>query len=779
MFTHFLIRLSVIVCGLALVVADVEAAQERPYGLDTRPKVEPFLNHKMPEAVPLVSGDWVTVPVFTNLLFTNALGLTFVPGTATLAVWEREGRIYSFDNSPGVASKKLILDISPQCQGWDDSGLLGIAFHPGFATNHYLFLYYTWVKPGTVQGNPDTRPPMYIPGAYHDRLERYTLDPSGVADPKSVVVLVDQIGNSVWHNGGGMFFHPDTGFLYVTDGDDENGDNTQRIDRDLFSGVWRLDVDMRGGVVSHPIPRQPAHGKTANYYIPNDNPFVGQPNVLEEFFAIGLRSPHRMTIDPVTTRIFIGDVGDVTREEVDNIEPTDPGGLNFQWDRIEGLHGDLKPPYIGVNRRPLIDYGHDEGQAVIGGYVYRGTEFASELGGRYIFGDNVQKKIWMLDETVSPPRKILLAIMPTGAGPNSGSDYTGLSSFGEDQNRELYLCQMSSVGGHIYKLAHSDRPPVVQPFPRLLSETGVFKDIKNLAPADWLVPYSVNSPLWSDGAMKQRWLALATNLKIHFLPTGDWEFPNGTVFVKNFQLATNVEKPDLLRRLETRFLVRDTNGGAYGVTYKWKSDGSDAELLPDGADEDITVQTASGPASRRWHYPSRLECLRCHNSPAGYVLGVKTRQLNGDFTYPSTAKTDNQIRAWNHAGLLDPPVDESKIAQFDKLVTVNNTNAPLETRVRSYLDANCSQCHRPGSGTFAFWDARSDTPSAQQKIINGQIASPSGIANAKVVAPHDPQHSMLYLRMSAVGPGQMPPLARNILDTNALQTVSDWINQLR
>lgn len=82
-----------------------------------------------------------------------------------------------------------------------------------------------------------------------------------------------------------------------------------------------------------------------------------------------------------------------------------------------------------------------------------GTELAGELGGRYIFGDNVQRKIWMLDETVSPPCKVLLAIMPAGRGPNSGSDYTGLSSFGEGQNRELYLCQMSSIGGHIYKLA--------------------------------------------------------------------------------------------------------------------------------------------------------------------------------------------------------------------------------------------------------------------------------------------------------------------------------------
>jgi hypothetical protein len=109
------------------------------------------------------------------------------------------------------------------------------------------------------------------------------LDANGVAIPGSELVLVDQAGDSVWHNGSGMFFHPTNGFLYVTDGDDENVANTQIIDQDLFSGVWRLDVDMRGGAISHPIPRQPANGVTANYYIPNDNPFVGVPNALEEF----------------------------------------------------------------------------------------------------------------------------------------------------------------------------------------------------------------------------------------------------------------------------------------------------------------------------------------------------------------------------------------------------------------------------------------------------------------------------------------------------------------
>jgi hypothetical protein len=100
----------------------------------------------------------------------------------------------------------------------------------------------------------------------------------------------------------------------------------------------------------------------------------------------------------------------------------------------------------------------------------------------------------------------------------------------------------------------------------LLSQTAVFQDLATVAPSPKLIPYTVNSPLWSDAALKQRWMALPTGTQIQFSPTGEWSFPNGSVFVKHFALQTNENDPSLLRRLETRLLVRDTNGAAYGVT---------------------------------------------------------------------------------------------------------------------------------------------------------------------------------------------------------------------
>lgn len=751
------------------------AAQAQPYGLTSRPAIGPFLNNSLPASAPLVSGTWSAVVAFTNLVFTNAVGLAPVPGTNHLCVWEREGRIYSFPNAGNTTQKTLVLNISNQCQGWDDSGLLGVAFHPGFVTNRYLFVYYTWVTPGTVQGNANTRPPTFVTGAYHDRLSRFTLDANGVAIPGSEFVLIDQVGNSVWHNGGGMFFHPDNGFLYWTDGDDASGSNTQIINRNLFSGVFRIDVDQRGGAISHPIPRQPANGTTANYFIPNSNPFVGQPGVLEEFFCIGLRSPHRMTIDPPSGRIFIGDVGAGSREEISIIEPGE-SALNFQWDRIEGLNGDLTPPYLGINRRPVLDYPHSEGFAVIGGYVYRGSQFAADLGGKYIFGDNGSRVVWVMNETTTPATKVALCTVPLGSGPNAGNDYTGLSSFGLDANGEIYMCQMSSVGGRIYKLARSG-PTGGQSPPALLSQTGAFTNLATLAPAPGLIPFEVNSPLWSDGAHKTRWLALPTNTFITFATNGEWSFPAGTVFVKNFDLSINETNPALRRRLETRLLARDTNGYVYGATYKWRPDLSDADIVLTSTNADITITTATGTRTQTWFYPGRQDCLRCHTRPAGGVLGVKTRQLNGDFTYAATGVTDNQIRAWNHVGLFSSPVSDAAIPGFTQLVPVTDTIATVEFRSRSYLDANCSHCHRPG-GANARFDARIDTPLASQGLINGTALNALGIAGAKILVPGETNRSVLFLRDSALGAIQMPPLAKNVVDADAMAVLAQWINSL-
>ena len=312
-------------------------------------------------------------------------------------------------------------------------------------------------------------------------------------------------------------------------------------------------------------------------------------------------------------------------------------------------------------------------------------------------------------------------------------------------------------------------------FPPLLSQTGALENVHALTPNPQLIPYELIVPFWSDGASKSRWVSLPKET-IKFAPSGEWKFPNGAVFVKQFDLPTDDTNPAIKRRLETRFLVRDSTGGVYGVTYKWRPDNSDADLLTTGVRENINIRTASGTRTQTWYYPSREDCLTCHTSSAGGVLGVKSRQMNRDITYPSGV-ADNELRAWNHVGLFDTRLQDSDLAALPKLASANDNTRTLEDRARSFLDANCSQCHRPG-GTVATFDARYDTPLAEQGLIGSPVLIDEGIDGPRIVAPNDIWRSILFMRVDTTDTFKMPPLARMTVDSASVELLRDWIHSL-
>jgi uncharacterized repeat protein (TIGR03806 family) len=314
--------------------------------------------------------------------------------------------------------------------------------------------------------------------------------------------------------------------------------------------------------------------------------------------------------------------------------------------------------------------------------------------------------------------------------------------------------------------------------PPLLSQTGAFEDMRTLKAKPGLIPYDLNVPFWSDGATKHRWISAPSGIGVPLSidHDSDWSFPQGTVFVKHFELATDETKPDVKRRLETRLLVRDATGGVYGVTYKWRADNSDAELLVTNLTESIVIKTASGVRTQSYYYPSRQDCLVCHTPLAGGVLGVKAQQLNRDFTYPSGTKA-NQLRAWNELRMFATKFTEDFIANCGQLALPSDTTQSVEDRARSYLDANCAHCHRPG-GTVASFDARYKTPLREQNLIGAPVLIDEGIDRARAIAPNDIWRSIVYLRMSRLDGTKMPPLAHSELDRQGLALVREWIESL-
>ena len=786
----YLLRLSLaflILTGGAFGVAFFPAAFE--YGITQPVAITPYLNGTFPDATPSQgTGGWKIVNAYPNLTFVDPIQMVEYPGTNKILVAGKKGSLWIFDNDPTVTTKQVFLNIEPVVRTGGDTGLMNALFHPDFATNPNKRFIYVFYRYTLNQGRQEA----YI------RLSRFTI-PQGslIADRNSELVLINQYDRHDWHNGGGMFFHPDDGFLYLTIGD-EGGANdqfnsSQQITKNLLGGLLRIDVDKRGGNISHPIRKQPQNpatppagwpnSYTQEYYIPNDNPWLDPVNnsIQEEFYAIGLRSPHRLSYDPETGDMWYGDVGQGRREEVGIIAKAD----NMQWPFKEGeINGPKAQPanLIGTSRDPVYAYPRNIGTCVIGGIVYRGDKYPS-LKGKYIFGDHTVRNVWALDYNKISGSKTIQTLVNVPAEGIGGK--AGISHFSVNSQGDIFVLKLFGTnrdGGKIYRIEPNGF--TAEP-PALLSQTGAFKNLNTLTPEDGIIPYTVNAKLWSDGAIKKRWIAIPNDgthntaaEKISFNERSEWAFPEGTVIIKHFELPIDKRNPSLTKKLETRFIILKKGGGVYGVTYKWNAAGTDATLLTSGdlANYDV-IQEDGSSRTQSWEFPSREQCLTCHNNNAGDVLGIKTHQLNGELSYPLSGKTANQLASWGHIGLFDNNFDENKINTYPKSVDINDESASLELRVRSYIDANCSFCHRP-NGVNANFDTRFNTSLAGTNLINGELQGSYGVPGAAVIKPRDVAKSIFHTRDNSVGEDRMPPIAKNLVDEDYIQVLTDWINSM-
>jgi uncharacterized repeat protein (TIGR03806 family) len=395
--------------------------------------------------------------------------------------------------------------------------------------------------------------------------------------------------------------------------------------------------------------------------------------------------------------------------------------------------------------------------------VYRGTRLPA-LYGRYLYGDFASGRVWALawDGTRVTANAELGRL-------------SSLSSFGEDSDGELLL---ATLGGTLHRLTDSRGGSAAAP-PTQLSRTGLFTSLASLSPATGLVEYDVRHPFWSDGTRKRRWFAIPDGTRIGFSAGGAWQFPVGSVLVKHFEIDTTAGT----RRLETRVLARRASGW-YGLVYRWRTDGSDADLLTDGAREMLTVATAGGNTTFEYEYPSRTDCLRCHTPAAGDILGARTAQLNRNFTYTVSRVTDNQLRTLDHLGVLDRDIGPftggiAVASQHAARPALDDAGASIERRARAYLETNCAVCHQPGGGTPVTIDLREDVAVAAMGIVDvAPTAGDLGIANARIVARGDRARSVLWQRMRRLDEARMPVISSHRVDDAGVDIVGRWIDAL-
>jgi glucose/arabinose dehydrogenase len=347
---------------------------------------------------------------FPRLTFNRPVDLQHPgDGTDRIFVVEQAGIIKVFENTASVTSAQVFLDIRDRVNdSGNEEGLLGLAFHPNYENNGFFYVNYTAINPRRTV------------------IARYTVstnDPNQ-ADRNSELVLLEFSQPFSNHNGGQLAFGPD-GYLYIASGDGGSGGDPQgngQSLRTVLGKILRIDVDNPSG--------------NLNYGIPSDNPFAGNTSGFrEEIYAYGLRNPWRFSFDPVTGWIWAGDVGQNRREEVDIIEK----GGNYGWNLLEGnlCFPSGIPCTIPGLVNPILDYGRSLGASITGGYVYRST-LVPQLTGAYIYADFVSGRVWALRyDGVNPPINTELQDTPLN-----------ISSFGIDQNNELYIC---AFDGKIYR----------------------------------------------------------------------------------------------------------------------------------------------------------------------------------------------------------------------------------------------------------------------------------------------------------------------------------------
>ena len=721
------LSLTALICVSSAVCGEDLAA---PFGLRQH---EPWTTSRVigtPDPPP----PYTVERVWPELKFNNPVFIAHEPGTDRMIVAELNGKIFAFSkNDPTPESKQPFLEIKRK--------IFALSFHPEYEKNGYVFVF----SPTAIADGPADE---------KSRVSRFqtTLEHPRTILPDSETIIIEWPAGG--HNGGEAIIGPD-GYLYISTGDSTSGSDPkatgQGVD-DLLSVIMRIDVD-------HADPGR-------SYSIPGDNPFVDYPGARPEIWAHGFRNPWRISFDKAG-RLWCGDVGQDLWEMIWLVEK----GGNYGWSVQEGSHlfHPLKERGPGPILPPVVEHHHSICRSITGGYVYDGP-MHPELNGVYIYGDYEYGMIWgfRYDGTQAVEHRVL------------ADTSLRIPSFGLTRDGEILL--MDHLGGELYKLVPAPAAEPDHSFPRRLSETGLFASTSDHKPAVGVIPYTVNAPQWIDNGVKQRVIGLPGESKIRFVETSGnastWEFEDGTVAAETISIDLEVGNPVSRRRIETRIIVRQQNHWL-GYSYLWNDEQTDATLVEArGRERLLTIrdpQTPDGTRQQTWHVPSRNECMVCHSRAAGFVLGLRTVQMNKDHDYAGI--NDNQLRAFEHAGVFSEPLTK-KPNEYKSLSDPYDDTAAVDARARAYLHVNCSVCHVTDGGGNARIVLKHDAKIDEMKLINEKpIHGDFGLVNASLVTPGDPFGSVLLYRLAKLGRGRMPHVGSNLTDARGLELIHDWILQ--
>lgn len=714
------------------------AEEARPYGIDKR---IPWTTSKITGS-PEPPAPYRVVRRFPNLQFKDPVVLMSAPGTDRLFVVEVAGKIHSFPNDNACDRADLCFDMKGALAKMDQ--VYGLAFHPHFAQNRYCYVCYR-----TAAEAPD--------GTRVSRFEVSSTDPPRI-DPTTEQVLITWLAGG--HNGGCLAFGLD-GYLYISSGDGgpafppdplKSGQDVST----LLSTVMRINVD------------EPSAGRP--YSIPVDNPFVNLAGARGEIWAYGFRNPWKISFDPGTGDLWVGDVGWELWEMIYRVER----GANYGWSLVEGPQAVHRERERGPTPivPPTVAHSHIDSRSITGGNVYRGSRLP-DLVGAYVYGDYVTGKLWAFREKSNEkaqPLELADTSLP-------------IVCFGVDNQQELYVV---SYEGSIHGLEKNDSVAANASFPATLSATGLFARVADHAVAPGVIPYSIQAEPWMDGAKAERFVALPGTAKLGIHATSNvqigyikdtWSFPPDSVLMKTISLEMEAGRPESARRLETQILHFDVDTWR-AYNYIWNEDQTDAELAPNQSTERPFIindrAAPSGKSQQTWYFASRTECLLCHTTRGGTVYGFNPPQLDRDHDYGPGR--DNQLRTLSHIGLFQSLAKEPS----RRIVSPYEETANLEERARAYLHVNCAHCHRRGGGGTAAMDVQYQLQLEKTNLLEARPTQGTfGIHAAQVLAAGDPFRSVLYYRMAKLGRGRMPYIGSSVVDVRGLRLMHDWIGGLR